>query len=244
MTALVLGATAGLGRALSRALAAEGYDIALIARDPADLSAEAAHLRCVYGVRTFEISADGAAPDLLLRAASERLRDLGRIRAVLCPIGASRPDDDGMMPLGEAERLIHVNLVSVIALVQAVLPTLLAQKSGVIVGFGSVAAARGRSSNIVYAASKRALESYFQSLRHKLSADNVRVQFYQLGYLDTRQSYGKRLPFPKASPDAIARKVAANLDRDVGLVTVPRYWRGVTLLIRLLPWPIFKRLSF
>jgi len=49
VTALVLGATAGLGRALSRALAAEGYDIALMARDPADLSAEAAHLRCVYG---------------------------------------------------------------------------------------------------------------------------------------------------------------------------------------------------
>jgi len=190
--------------------------------------------------RTFEIAADGAAPDLLFKVAGERLPELGRIRAVLCPIGASRPDDDGMLPIEEAERILHVNLVAVIALVQAVLPT----KSGVIVGFGSVAAVRGRSSNVIYAASKRVLESYFQSLRHKLSRDNVRVQIYRLGYLDTRQSYGKRLRFPKASADAIARKVVANLGKDVGLVTLPRYWRSIALIIRLLPWPVFKRLSF
>jgi len=244
VTAIVIGATAGLGKAVSRALAADGQDVALVARDPADLAAEAAHLRTVHGVRTFEIIGDGEAPDALANRIRERLADFGAIGSVLFPIGAAMAEDDGTMGLGPSQRLLAVNLVSVIAVTQAVLPRLMAQKSGVLVGFGSVAAVRGRGGNVIYAASKRALESYFESLRHRLSGTGVRAQFYRLGYLDTRQSFGKRLLFPRASPDTIAGAIVAHLGCDRGRVTLPAYWRAVTLAIRVTPWPLFRRVKF
>jgi short-subunit dehydrogenase len=112
------------------------------------------------------------------------------------------------------------------------------------VGFGSIAAVRGRSANVVYSAAKRALESYFESLRHRLTSAKVRVQFYRLGYMDTQQSFGKRLLLPKASPEQIARDVVRNLDRDVGFTTRPRFWIAVSLIVRCLPWALFRRLKF
>jgi short-subunit dehydrogenase len=240
---LIVGATSGLGRALSRALAERGHDLLLIGRDPGDLRAEAGHLHTVYGVRVATLAADAGSPDLFVDAVSAATAAFGDIRTMLFPIGMSRPDDFAASPLVQTRALLDVNFTSVAALIEALLPRL-HSADGVIVGFGSVASARGRSANVVYAAAKRALESYFESLRHRLSATQVRVQFYRLGYLDTQQSIGKRLFLPKAAPELIARSVAENLDRDLGIVTRPRLWRLVTLVVRLLPWRLFRRLKF
>ena len=244
MTAIVLGATAGLGRALCRAIAARGDDVALVGRHSADLAAEAANLNCRFGVKTFEIVADGSEPERLAAILRDRLDELGEVNALICPIGTSLAEDDGTIGLTESRQLVAVNLLSVVATVHEVLPSLIGRKSGVIVGFGSVAAVRGRGANVVYAAAKRGLESYFESLRHRLSGTGVRCQFYRLGYLDSGQSYGKRLMFPKASPQRIAEEVVANLDRDIGRITLPRYWTVVTLILRLVPWRIYRRLRY
>ncbi len=70
------------------------------------------------------------------------------------------------------------------------------------VGFGSIAAARGRSGNVVHASSKRALESYFESLRHAWAGQGPRVQFYILGYLDTSLASGRTKLFPRLRRNA------------------------------------------
>ena len=243
MSALIVGATSGLGRALGRVLAERGDDLLLVARDPADLATEASHLRTVYGITITTLAADAAAPDAFVAAVSDAVAAFGDIQTVLFPIGLSLSSDLAARPLAQTQTLLDVNFTSVAALIEALLPGLL-ERDGVIVGFGSVAAVRGRSANVVYSAAKRALESYFESLRHRLSTTKVRVQFYRLGYLDTQQSYGKRLWLPKASPEVIARAVARKLDRDLGIATRPRFWIAVLPIVRWLPWPLFRRSSF
>ena len=94
--------------------------------------------------------------------------------------------------------LVNANLVSVMAAVGQFLPAMLARNGGNIVGIGSVAALRGRGGNVAYAAAKRGLESYFESLRHRTASTGVRVQFYRLGDVDTALIFGRRLPFPLA----------------------------------------------
>lgn len=243
MSALIVGATSGLGRALSRVLAERDNNLVLVGRDPTDLGAEASHLHAVYGVTVATVAADAAAPDLFVDKVSDATAAFGDIRMILFPIGMSRPDDVAASPLAQARTILDVNFTSVSTLIEALLPRLL-EGDGVIVGFGSVAAVRGRSRNVVYSAAKRALESYFESLRHRLSSTQVRVQFYRLGYLDTQQSFGKRLLLPKAAPELIARDVARNLDRDLGIITRPRFWCVVTSVVRRLPWWLFRRLNF
>jgi short-subunit dehydrogenase len=244
LTSLVIGASAGLGRSLARALAAEGEPLVLVARDLKDLELEAAHLRTIHGIEVMVIDADGREPQAMAAKVTDALTDTPSIRHILFPIGASRADDNGDLSVSESMDLLSANFLCVVAVVEALLPKLLVSNSGAIVGFGSIAAVRGRSANVTYAAAKRALESYFESLRHRLSDTAIRVQFYRLGYLDTQQAYGKRLLFPKASLEPVAAEVIANLDSDFGLRTRPAFWRPIVLAVNLLPWPLFKKLKF
>lgn len=242
MSALVFGGSAGLGRALARTLAARGESLVLVARDARDLAAEAAHLRTLYGVAVEWMALDAADPQ-----ATEKLAGVpgaAAIRRLIFPVGTGNDSDDGLLPPATVAALVNANLTSVMATVSLFLPQLLAANVGTIVGIGSVAALRGRNRNVTYAAAKRGLESYFESLRHRTAATGVRVQFYRLGYVDTQLSFGRRLPLPKASPQAIARTIAGNLGRDIGCRTLPAFWRPISWALRALPWRLYRRLNF
>jgi short-subunit dehydrogenase len=167
----------------------------------------------------------------------------GPVDAMLFPIGASRKDDRGTLGEQATLDLLGTNLAGVMHLVAAMLPGMLERRGGCIVGFGSIAAARGRGQNVVYSAAKSGLRTYFQSLRHIGASAGVRVHFYTVGYMDTQQSFGKRLPLPAASPHSVARRVVAGLDRPSRTAHVPRFWAVVELIVRLAPFFLFKRLK-
>ena len=136
-----------------------------------------------------------------MRAAAE----LGGADALLLPIGWTADKDEVVADPSVAERLLRTNLVAVIALVTELLGELSRRPRAAVVGFGSVASVRGRGSNVVYAASKRALQTYFEGLRHACAGTSVRVSFYVLGYLDTSLAFGRRTPLPRADPGAARR---------------------------------------
>ena len=148
---------------------------------------------------------------------------------------------------GEGEvtaRLIQVNYASVIQLVARFAERFEKRGRGNIVTFSSIAAAAPRRQNTVYSSTKAALETYCQGLRHHLNSTEVILQIYALGYVDTAMSFGQKLLFPVASPEWVARYVVDHLDQDRGRVYLPRFWAIVVLVLRALPWFIYKRLSF
>jgi short-subunit dehydrogenase len=240
---LILGATGGIGRALARCLAARGHDLVLAARCMADLSAEAAHLRLCYGVDVDWLAVDATDP-VAVGVQMAVLRDDLTLRNLMFPVGLAHAQDDCLLCETDTINLIHANLTSIITTISLLLPMLIESGGGNIVGFGSVAAVRGRSANVVYAAAKRGLESYFESLRHRVAASGVRIQLYRLGYVATQMSFGRILSFPVAAPDWIARRVADGLDRDLGLVHLPRFWAAITPLVRAMPWPFYRKVKF
>lgn len=244
MNAIVVGASAGLGRALSEALAACGHDLVLVAQDARDVEAQAAALRLQYSIRVVAIAADAADLDRLLALLRNATSQMAEIDGLFFPAGFTFGNDSGTLGATETRRLLDVNLTSVMVTVADFLPALLVSGPANIVGFGSIAAIRGRNANVVYAAAKRALASYFESLRHRCVGSDVHVQFYHLGYLDTQQTFGRRLLFPPASPDRIARYVVKNLNRDKGTIFLPRYWTVIAAILKLLPWSIYKKLQF
>lgn len=244
MRSVILGGSAGVGRALSESLAARGDDLLLVATDRDDLTAQAAHLRTVYGRDVRTVATDATAPQRCVEDIFRAMEDFGVPDRLLFPIGVSRADDRGALDALQSLRLINANLTVVIGVVAKVLPAMLVNGRGNIVGFGSVAAIRGRSANVVYSAAKRALESYFQSLRHMTASTQVRVHFYRLGYVASQQSFGQRLLFPAATPAAVSEAVVARLEKHSGTYNFPWFWRPVGLMVSALPWAIFKRLNF
>jgi len=244
VTYLVVGASAGLGRSLAGRFAAAGHDLVIVSSDERDLSVTAFDLSTRYGVQVASVAADLGRDDAYLERLEAALASLGDPDGFLFPIGMVVPGDSCRLDLETATRLARVNFLSVVGIVSRFLPTLRSRPRAVIVGFGSVAATRGRSANAVYAASKRALQSFFESLRHACVDTPVIVQFYILGYIDTNLAFGVRTLLPKANADRLSARVLRDLDRDVGVVCYPPFWRPVGAALRLVPWSLFKRARF
>ena len=244
MNCLIVGASAGLGRSLSEQAARRGHNVLLVASDSRDLAAMTASLQLEYGVKASYISCCfGGLPEEEAAVVSAA-REFGSVDLLLYPVGFAEENDTGFLDEPEALRLVRINFLSQVNLTTALWPTLLERERAAVVGFGSIAAARGRSRNMVYAAAKRALASYFESLRHLAVGTNIRVHFYYLGYLDTQQTFGKALPLPRASAERLARLVLDRLDSNSGPVYYPWFWGPISWGLRCLPWFLYKRLKF
>ncbi|MFN3943536.1 MAG: SDR family NAD(P)-dependent oxidoreductase [Allosphingosinicella sp.] len=243
MTAVVVGASSGLGRALCEELAARGRDVVIVAGHMEDCARLAAHLRLLHGVKALPIAVDARDPAAFREGLARGLEGVGPVTDLFLPMGAASDEDR----IGEAARVLQpvwqVNYAAVVAAVELVRP-LMAPGGGRVVGFGSIAAVRARNRNVQYAAAKAALSTYFEGLRHALAPEKCTGQFYVVGYIASGQSFGKTQLFPPMPARRAARSVLNDGARDFGSRFLPRYWALVAAALRCLPWPLFSRMQF
>lgn len=244
MNFIIVGASAGLGRALAGELAKQGHSLILVSGDERDLQAEAADLRIRYGGNITSVACHLKSDETTVRQIATAAGESTEIDGVFFPLGLSNDNDDGTQSPSVTSALVEANLAGTMALTSHLLPGMIKRNRGYIVGFGSVAAERGRSSNVVYAAAKRGLTSFFESIRHRVAGSNIKVHFFQMGYMSTAQTFGKKLPFPAADPHKAARDIVAVLERDRGLSYYPAFWRWICLALRLTPWFVYRKLRF
>ena len=143
MRSLIVGASAGLGRALAEELAGRGHDLFLVASDESDLAPLARDLTLVHGVTVHALAADLATLDpASLRMDYDRCFD--DLDCLFLVAGFSDPADSGSMDTDLLDRLIAVNFRSGGRIVNSFLDYLAERPNGHIIGIGSVAAARAR----------------------------------------------------------------------------------------------------
>jgi short-subunit dehydrogenase len=243
-TYMIVGGSSGLGRALAERFARAGHALVLVSSDLRDTSALASDLGLRYQVPVHAVVSDLAISEVDFRAMDSALSTLPPLTGLLLPVGMNRAQDQPGQPPGALEALTRANYTGPCKIIDHYLPRLRSAANGLIVGFGSVAATRGRTRNAAYGAAKRALASYFESLRHSLRGSGVVVQFYVLGYLDTHLSFGSDTPLPPAAPAACAERVFRRRGKDFGGAYFPSYWRPLCFVLRMLPWFVFRRMSF
>jgi short-subunit dehydrogenase len=168
----------------------------------------------------------------------------GNIKNLFFPIGVSIEDDNESLNLENIDVLLATNLITIIKLCNLFFKRIKDLEDSNIIFFSSIAAIRGRKNNIFYSASKRALESYFESIQHALGDSKVTVKLYCLGYVETSLSFGKKLLFPKITPDRVANEVIDGLNRSTGRKFLPKFWFFVERIIKVIPWFIYRRINF
>ena len=169
--ALVTGASSGIGRAMARALAAEGMRVALIGRSTDRLNL----LVDEIGSQAAAIAADLTNADQLENAVAETVARFGPIDVLLPNAGVYISGDVAEGDPDAWDRLIAINVSSVFRLVRAVLPGMIARQSGHIIVTSSVSGHQAFHGEPIYSASKHAIQSFVHGLRRQVAGHNIRV---------------------------------------------------------------------
>ena len=169
--ALVTGASSGIGRAMARALAAEGMWVALIGRSTDRLNLLADEI----GSQAAAIAADLTNADQLENAVAETVARFGPIDVLLPNAGVYISGDVAEGDPDAWDRLIAINVSSVFRLVRAVLPGMIARQSGHIIVTSSVSGHQAFHGEPIYSASKHAIQSFVHGLRRQVAGHNIRV---------------------------------------------------------------------
>ncbi|MFC5742338.1 SDR family NAD(P)-dependent oxidoreductase [Dyella tabacisoli] len=174
-TALITGASSGIGATYADRLARHGHDLVLVARDKARLEALAERLAREYEVKVDVLPAD-------LTSTQDRARVEQRLRAdVSIGMLINNAGMAGGGPLATAdadllEQMIQLNVVAPTRLTGAILPRLLARGHGSVINIASVLALAPEMFGGSYSATKAYLLNYTLALHKEASAQGVRVQ--------------------------------------------------------------------
>lgn len=179
-TAVITGASSGIGAATARALYADGYKVALLARSLERIEALAAEL----GEGALAIAADVTDRDSLVAAAARVGHELGGADVLV--------NNAGTMLLGpfSSERredyraMVEANLLGAITATEVFLDQIKSRSAGDLVNISSVAGRTARATNGVYAATKWGINGWSESLRQEL-LPGVRVTLIEPGVVDT-----------------------------------------------------------
>ncbi len=251
-TALIIGASSGIGAALARRLAARGYRVALVARrldlltqlrDELNGAAGATSGQPVARAYAHDVCAYDEAPALFERIVAECDPD-APLRLVIYNAGTqAKGTRGGSWTFADERATIETNVLGAMRWLGLAADAFTAAGRGTIVGISSVAGDRGRNGNSAYMASKAALSIYLESLRYRLRARGVRVVTVKPGYVATPLTAGMRLPKALvASVDPVAERIAQACERGTPVLYVPGYWAAIMWIVRHLPGAVMARL--
>jgi len=174
-TALITGASAGIGAAYADRLARRGYDLILVARSRPNLEKLAKGLAAETGVRIQVLPAD-LTVEADLNRVERVLHDDLNISLLVNNAGAATLRPFASADIGRLDREIQLNIVAPTRLAHAALPGLLARNRGGIVNIASVMSQMVQPGNSVYGGTKAYLLHFSEVLALELSASAVRVQ--------------------------------------------------------------------
>lgn len=240
---IVIGAGSGLGRRITEQLAVKGDNLTICGRNRRDIDSVASNIGIKYNVKVSIIIIDinnKNDRDNLIAYAKENCN----YNNVFITTGLVNKNDNVTLNENERELIVKTNFLSVIHLVAEFVEIFKNKNSGNIIVCSSIATARPRRNNIAYSSAKIALEFYCKGLQHSLVKTNVKIQIYKLGYIDTAMSYGMNLLFPIAKAEKIAILIIKNLDKNKRVIYLPKFWAVIAFIIKLVPWNIYKRVSF
>lgn len=219
---IVTGASRGMGRAIAIALAAEGVKVVLVARSKDRLSEVADEIRQAGGIAwahpsdiTDENAVEGVVDEVYRR--SGQIDILVNVAGVgfWGPVAEFRTED--------WDRIFNTNLRGLFFCTRAVLPHMIARKSGHIVNIASIAGHMGTATRAAYCASKAGVIRFSEALLQEVRKDEIKVTVISPGSTDTGFGMGSKAGWMMKAED-IARTVV-----DVVTTSHDALWSEVVL---------------
>ena len=205
--ALVTGGSSGIGLSLARLLAAEGAQVWILARRPAQLQAALSRIASVNGNRPGMLAADVTQVDQVMAAAQRLKQEAGVPDLLINAAGASHPGYLQETTLETYHEMMDLNYYGTVHTVQAFLQDMLKRGSGHIVNFSSIAGFMAPFGYAAYVPSKYAVRGYSDSLRLELKPLGIRVSVVFPPDTDTVGRDNENKTKPYETLEAFSNKV-------------------------------------
>jgi 3-oxoacyl-[acyl-carrier protein] reductase len=227
-TALITGASRGIGLAIARRLASDGWNLALVARDEARLRESAETLP--EGTRALTWACDVADGEQVARVVAAAAAEFGPIEALINNAGVTADALIMRMSAAQWRQVIDINLTGTFNFTKAVAPLMMRQRQGRIVNITSVIGLSGNAGQANYAASKAGIIALTKSVARELAGRQVTANAVAPGFITTDMTAGlneqiraemlRNIPLKRFGEGAdVAGVVAFLLSPDAAYVT-------------------------
>lgn len=187
-TAIVTGATRGIGHAIAIRFAKEGCNVAFCGRSRGEKMEAVEQELLALGVKAKGYAADVADMTQAQAFVKEVLADFGRVDILVNNAGITDDAAFKRMTEEQMDRVMHTNLGSVFCMTKAIHPSMWKQGYGSIVNIGSVVGIAGNYNQANYAASKAAIIGFSKSCAKEFAARNIRVNVVAPGFVETEMT--------------------------------------------------------
>ena len=224
-TALITGASRGIGRAIAMMYADQGCNIAFTYIYEDQEAAELTEQLHAKGVQVLCIKSDAADFDAAHQVLKQVADTFTTIDILVCNAGITR--DTLLMRMSETQwdDVMNINLKSVFNYCHAVTPYMVRQRSGSIIAMSSIVGLSGNPGQTNYAASKAGVIALIKSLSKELASRNIRVNAIAPGFIltdmtralseETREEMVKMIPMRRCGEAEEVAKVALFLASDM-----------------------------
>lgn len=230
-TAIVTGASRGIGRAIATALAMNGYHLALFCHNSIDmLNNIAEQLRTENKIEVYTYCGDIADYGFTMPACEDAIEKLGHIDVLINNAGVASIGLLTDMSVDDWDNMINTNLSSIFYTSKVVVPDMVKHKSGNIINISSMWGTVGASCEVAYSATKGGVNSFTKALGKELAPNGIAVNAIACGVVDTdmngmlsfdeKKELAEEIPASRfCSPDEIAQVV-------INLINSPAYLTG------------------
>lgn len=241
--ALLTGASSGIGEALARALAREGYAVTACARREELLRT------LVDGIRAEGGTARAAPLDVtqaedVRKVVEQAERELGPVELVIANAGTGVTGPLHKLRLEWVDQMVDVNLKGAMYTILAVLPGMLERGRGQVVGISSLAGYRALPGSAIYSATKAGLSTFLEGLRAEARLRNVVVTDICPGFIETQMTQKNRHPMPfLMNAEKAAERILSAVRAGRGHYGFPWPMHMLMRLVCALPNPLFDVLA-